>query len=169
MSSFATEKQINFILSLDSQREPSNLSQSALDYLDNLKGGNAQPISKKAASQIIDLFLNAPRKPREVVKNHSVKDGRYAIKIEGKVRFFHVNTPDYGRWIGHTFVGEQFGDIVESVRNKQFRDRVLVMIDKDVNASARYGQELGICGRCSRPLTTEESRAIGIGPICRTK
>lgn len=30
-----------------------------------------------------------------------------------------------------------------------------------------YGQEIGQCGRCGKPLTDEESRRCGIGPTCR--
>lgn len=36
-------------------------------------------------------------------------------------------------------------------------------------AMIRYGQEIGACGHCGRDLTNEESRAAGIGPICRNK
>lgn len=36
-------------------------------------------------------------------------------------------------------------------------------------AMARYGQELGSCGRCGRVLTNDESRAMGIGPECAKK
>jgi hypothetical protein len=36
------------------------------------------------------------------------------------------------------------------------------------DAMRRYGRELGECGHCGRELTNDESRAIGIGPRCRT-
>lgn len=36
-------------------------------------------------------------------------------------------------------------------------------------AMIRYGQEIGSCGHCGRELTNQESRAAGIGPICRNK
>jgi len=31
---------------------------------------------------------------------------------------------------------------------------------------ARYGQEIGSCGRCNRRLTDDLSRERGIGPEC---
>jgi hypothetical protein len=37
------------------------------------------------------------------------------------------------------------------------------------NAMIRYGRELGVCGRCGRELTNEESREAGIGPVCLSK
>ena len=47
------------------------------------------------------------------------------------------------------------------------RQAVLDGIAADADALARFGQELGICGNCGRDLTDEESRALGIGPVCR--
>jgi len=92
------------------------------------------------------------------------------VPIDSKLRFFRVNTPTKGRWATMTFVNEVFGGgRREPVRNRQFRQTVLQTISADPNALARYGQELGECGVCGRDLTDEESRAIGIGPICRGK
>ena len=69
-----------------------------------------------------------------------------------------------------TFVSEVFGGgRREPVRNRQFRQTVLQAISADPDALARYGQELGECGVCGRELTDEQSRAIGIGPVCREK
>lgn len=36
-----------------------------------------------------------------------------------------------------------------------------------LNGMLRYGQEIGECGHCGRELTNAESRALGIGPVCR--
>ena len=99
-----------------------------------------------------------------------VADGRYAIAIDDKLRFFRVNTPTEGRWAKMTFVNEVFGGgRRDPVRNRQFRQTVLQAISADPDALARYGQELGECGVCGRELTDERSRAIGIGPVCREK
>jgi hypothetical protein len=35
-----------------------------------------------------------------------------------------------------------------------------------MGALALYGQKLGVCGRCGRPLTNGKSRTLGIGPDC---
>lgn len=34
-------------------------------------------------------------------------------------------------------------------------------------AMLRFGREIGSCGHCGRTLTNDESRAYGIGPVCR--
>lgn len=35
--------------------------------------------------------------------------------------------------------------------------------------AAKFGQVYGWCGRCGRTLTNEESKKIGIGPVCRAR
>lgn len=98
----------------------------------------------------------------------TLSEGRYAIDFEGQLRFFKV---EFGknRWEGYTFIKEQAGDDLFNVRNKQRRERITAAILADPDALARYGQELGVCGDCGRTLTDETSRAIGIGPVCRSK
>lgn len=39
--------------------------------------------------------------------------------------------------------------------------------DDPMAAMLRYGREIGSCGHCGRTLTNDESRALGIGPVCR--
>jgi hypothetical protein len=103
----------------------------------------------------------------------AVADGRYALDIDGKFRFFRVNTPTKGKWEGFTFLKEVFGGgelgkpREDAIRNQDIRNPILKAISEDSQALARYGQELGICGNCGLQLTDEESRAIGIGPVCR--
>lgn len=36
-------------------------------------------------------------------------------------------------------------------------------------AMLNYGRQIGRCGHCDRTLTNDESRALGIGPICRNR
>lgn len=99
-----------------------------------------------------------------------VANGRYAVYMGDKLRFFHVNAPTQGKWIGFTFVKEFFGGGQEiNIRNRETRNQILGAIAQDSDALARYGRELGFCGVCGRELTDEESRAIGIGPVCRAK
>jgi hypothetical protein len=38
-----------------------------------------------------------------------------------------------------------------------------------LEASQRYGREIGECGVCHSPLTNDVSRELGIGPVCRKK
>lgn len=162
----------------DSQVTP-ELRDAGLAYLATYAGGFSYLVDLKRRNPAnlsvgqIRGILNCIR--AEVLREADapaviVNDGRYAIDIDGKLRFFRVNTPAEGRWAKMTFVNEVFGGGNRmAVRNRQFRESVLEAIANDPDALARYGQELGECGVCGRELTDEESRRIGIGPVCREK
>jgi len=83
----------------------------------------------------------------------SVANGRYAITLADKLRFFRINTPTEGNWAGFTFVDELTGGSQNlnkfPVKNKASKLEILTAIAADDGALARFGQELGI------------------GPICR--
>lgn len=101
-------------------------------------------------------------------------EGRYAILtpgegVDGKLHFFKIDAPTEGKWSGYVFVKEQAGDDMFSVKGPRGA-RVIELIAKDPEtAMLMYGQELGKCGHCGRTLTDTESRAAGIGPVCRNK
>lgn len=168
----ATEKQINFILSLSEKRDTNSVNPIIVGCIEDIEMGYADSISKKYASRMIEVLLESPMKKiiRDTLSpSIKVEDGRYAIIDGDRVRFFQVNSPTSGRWDGYTFVNEQAGSELYSVRNAKQREDILRMIANDDQALARYGQELGYCGMCNRELTDETSRAIGIGPVCRNK
>lgn len=100
-----------------------------------------------------------------------VADGRYAVEHQGTLKFFHVrNGKADSRWAGFTFLDVQASDDLHSIRNRATKAEILALIAADPQeALARYGRELGVCGRCGRTLTDEESRLAGIGPVCRDK
>lgn len=133
----------------------------------SIKCGHCQGIhdSVAAVRQCSGLKVPTQRLPLA-----EVPAGRYAIVRLGKTEFFRVDRPSEGRWSGYTFVSQQAGDTDWPVRNRQSREDVLTVIGRDVKAAMlRYGMELGQCGECGRALTNEESRAAGIGPVCRAK
>ena len=67
-----------------------------------------------------------------------VANGRYAITVGEKLRFFHVNSPADGKWTGFTFVKEFVGGGNEfSIRDT--RNQILSAIANDPDALARYG------------------------------
>jgi hypothetical protein len=45
----------------------------------------------------------------------------------------------------------------------------IACVDSIPAAIVTYGVELGVCGRCGRHLTDEDSRAAGIGPDCASR
>lgn len=169
MSVLASPKQINFILSLADQKDVSEVHPIAVGCIDDIRLGYSDSINKKYASKMIEILLAAPKKVTVKSNDPDVPAGRYALEIDGKLRFFHVNRPDNGRWKGFVFLNEQSGSELFSIRHPEPRKNILNLIAKDEESIARYGQELGICGMCGRELTDAESRYYGIGPVCRKK
>lgn len=100
-----------------------------------------------------------------------VPNGRYAVEEDGTLKFFHVRNGKAGtRWAGWVFVDIQASDETYPLKDRTRKARVLALIAQDPEtAMNRYGQELGVCGDCGRTLTDETSRAIGRGPVCRSK
>lgn len=93
-----------------------------------------------------------------------VANGRYALYgADGAVHFYRVTA---GHKPGVIFVDEQAGDDLWPVKGRARRMAILTTIADDPDALARYGRELGVCGKCGRALTDEASRAAGIGPVC---
>jgi hypothetical protein len=99
-----------------------------------------------------------------------VEEGRYAVEIEGVLKFYQVDKPMHGKWAGWTFLKVQASDELWPIKNRDAKLMILNKIAEDSKtAMLRYGQEIGKCGACGRTLTDEESRAYGIGPVCRGK
>lgn len=123
-----------------------------------------------------DALLNRPISPTpnigqqlRAVEN-TVPAGRYAIGEQGATKFYRVDKPTEGRWAGYVFVKVQASDEHHPVKNQAARLAILTAIAQDVRgALVRYGMEIGECGVCGRTLTDADSRAYGIGPICRGK
>lgn len=96
----------------------------------------------------------------------TVADGRYAVEEDGTLKFFKVKN---GRKAGFVFLDIQASDDWHAIRNVTRIHAILALIAADPKAAmARYGQEIGECGRCGRTLTSEY-RQLGIGPVCASK
>jgi hypothetical protein len=97
---------------------------------------------------------------------------RYAVTIDGKLRFFSLNQPTEGKWKGSRFLDELFGapgDFRKEAIKGNAKFQILSAIGGDPDALARFGRELGACGVCGSPLTDAASREAGIGPVCMAK
>lgn len=169
MAEYASVKQMNFINSLLEKKELTDLPPLMVDHISAIEMGYPESIGKWTGSRMIEILLSRPTKKVALPKYPAAKAGRYAVKIDDKIRFFEVSTPDQGRWAGYVFVNEQAGGEFYPIRDNRRRAMILEAINGDPDSLARYGKELGICGMCRRPLTDEVSRSIGIGPICRNK
>jgi hypothetical protein len=131
--------------------------------------GNASRWINRMISKEAELKAQGRKAPQPTATE--VPDGRYAVEEDGTLKFFHIrNGKANTRWAGFVFVDIQASDDLYPLKDRARKARVLAAIAADLEtASRRYGQELGVCGRCGRTLTDEESRAYGIGPVCRGK
>jgi hypothetical protein len=87
-------------------------------------------------------------------------NGRYAVVHDGVLKFYVAD--DDGIFV-------QASDETHLLRGDTAHEVIALIAEDPEAASRRYGQEIGVCGRCGRTLTDEGSRAAGIGPICATK
>lgn len=166
-----TERQISYANKLLSERCSSEEAErTAHNWAAGITAGT---FDKRAMSKVIEGLLAMPKTvtPASAPQPFpEVGEGRYAVKMEGVLKFYRVDRPTEGRWAGYTFVKVQASDDMFPVRVRANRDAVLAEIAKDPqSAMLRYGREIGSCGHCGRTLTNEESRARGIGPICASK
>ena len=105
---------------------------------------------------------------------------RYAVEVDGVLAFYRIDriADDAARWAGNVYVKTQHGPRDTDRAGYQPRggfyigDHAAALLDilrDPAAAAARYGLELGRCGVCNTELTDPESRALGIGPVCRKR
>ena len=115
--------------------------------------------------------------PRVMVE--AMREGRYAVEVEGDWEFFRVSRPTQGKKKGCLVIQTQHSDYYKPyiiiypsgsvwfAQTKKRLDMGLMMVAADPYTSAiNYGRELGCCSRCARELTDERSRYYSIGPEC---
>lgn len=131
--------------------------------------------------------VEAPFQLAEGIYTVTFGDGQYrTLKIKtqdadasfaaGKTVAYYLNGPDNWRnYKGFAFVNlETSGySVWQSYRGEgMIVDALRVLLsgkEAMVNGLKAYGQRSGSCGLCGRQLTTPESLALGIGPICAAK
>jgi hypothetical protein len=170
-----TDKQLSFFHALvkgkqltDDQRQKLLASLPALD--------------KRSITTTIQWLVGLPWVPRPFIPrpaNRSnvppdvkacLKEGYYAINdpTDSVLKFYQVQTPKNGKWEGFVFLKQVSGENKFGVKDRVERERIFGLIAKDpLEALKRFGREIGRCGHCSKQLTDQESRDIGIGPVCR--
>jgi hypothetical protein len=172
-----TEKQKNFIRSLLTQLKDikPDVYATAFTYVQQ----HAKTMTKEQGRDIITRLKghvnSAPTQPtvNKVDSFTDIPDGYYAITAdEGHTSFYRVSTfketPRYP--VPGRRVQLQMSDALQNM-SRVIRDTVLRKIrDAGPKAAAeRYAREIGNCYSCGRTLTNDESRAVGIGPTCRSK
>lgn len=164
----ASEPQLDWIRDLAQTKV---MSDEQAEYLASAFSGK-RLLNKGIASRIIDALKDAPQKQVSSDAWPDVPAGRYAV-VDPKddlLKFYLVDKPQEGRWKGYTFLKVFASDNLWPIKDTNHRTQILKIIQKDPKAAAvRYGNEIGRCWKCHRKLTKQESRELGIGPICAAK
>lgn len=183
-----TEKQREFIGNLLADLKPLDHAvwTEAMEYTcrmsgarawDPSRGGNVSRWIDHLKAKIDELRTAAPVEAAPVVtgalpvkldKNGKPMPLRYAVEMDGVLKFYRIKP---GFKPGFYFIDVQASDDLHSIRNRGTKDAIVAAIIAagPEACMARYGQELGECGRCGKTLTDADSRARGIGPDCLGK
>lgn len=165
-----TEKQVAFLTTLVNER---TVDQHGITDVAALV---AAGLSKRDCSGLIERLLAMPKAAKPVgtpaTDSPDVPEGYYAVDSatgNNDLDFYKVDCPQDGKWAGRVFVKRVIGGHPETpVRGTEAKAALGRIAAAGWQAAAeRYGQEIGRCGKCNRTLTDEESRAHGIGPVCR--
>jgi len=153
----------------------------ASEFIERLKAlpasapASAQPTGGKIAVEYKELELDSgvTRVGAVIVPGVGhVLRGHYALdtsdldNFTNDVTFFKVWVGSRGGW---KVMMEVSDDEVELTAWPTKRE-VIARIARDPEGASRlWGHEHSRCGVCSRRLTNDESRALGIGPVCRQR
>lgn len=134
----------------------------------HLPGQCPAPASVPSAVDHADL----PQRGRKPFPD--VPAGHYATKSltgNNDLDFWRVDRPTEGQWKGRTFVKRVIGGRPNApVRGRTMFAALEAILAAGIEeAGTLYGTTLGQCRICNRHLTDETSRALGIGPDCRSK
>lgn len=169
-----TTKQLDFIQTLLSHRDPDNAAEDFLAFMEGVETGD---VSRRDATAYIGSLIAAQRaritegSGSQHITQIGVPAGRYALPRDEDTNLYQIDRPTQGRWDGWTFVNliHADGTRIRSVKGGE-RGRVIALIAQDPTAASRaYGKHTGTCGVCARTLTNPESVALGIGPVCASR
>lgn len=161
----ATEKQLQFIADLVARKQ---VPARWVSRISGLLSTEQMDIAK--ASQVIDALLDLPDLPKPPA-TFTPDEGFYEFTsgpYAGRVA--KVLTSHYGMGAGRRYVKVlDFADghwakITGGLRMVKEYATALT-----AERAAQLGQVYGVCCRCGRTLTDEESIARGIGPVCANK
>lgn len=185
----ASEKAVKYAKDLIEGRDHSLISLAASEVMMHLLEG--KPVSAQECSLLIDDLRamprkdvksasnpnNAPQAQAQAASGPSLRDlcegladkGYYALRTPGSADEIHYYRVTRNTKSGYVKVQEQASDTLWPVDYKRAL-KVVAAIQEDAEAARNlYADTLERCYRCGRTLTDEESRALRIGPDCRSK
>lgn len=167
----ATPRQVDYLKTLLEERDwGSGEFREVDETFMNVCDGKA--VGKKEASDAIEALLKLPRKGGEEPKSTgawaSIPEGRYALVIDGDVKFFKVDRPTQGKWAGRVFTKLITGGVGSWQEYRRKNEDILPLIEKmgARESATLFGIKARHCGRCMSPLSTKQSRAAGYGEHC---
>lgn len=184
----ASEKAKSYAMDLIEKRDANLISLASSEVMMHLLEG--KPVSAQECSLLIDDLRAAPRKDvksvgkpvnaeqaqAEGTNGPTLRDlcadladkGYYALRTPGTTDEIHYYRITRGKK-GYVKVQEQASDTLWPVDYKRALKVVAEIIKDAAGAQDLYGATLERCYRCGRTLTDETSRALRIGPECRSK
>lgn len=119
----------------------------------------------EAASEAIEDLKQSKRNLQRKSNKLDIPDvpeGRYAVEIDGTLKFYSVNVSDSGFVTANVWASDE---------QHRLEFRAMVGVLKAIETAGvlecllAFGREIGVCGKCGRTLTSEW-RKRGIGPVC---
>jgi hypothetical protein len=178
----ATDKQIDFIAVLAQERDWDAIDASEgnvhVKASERFQQEMSTGITMRQASRYIEWLKGQPRLAQRrsedvgtTTAGTPIPDGYYCVPMEGHkndVTFYRLRTGKRGSWKGFQFVDLLASTTPYPVKGKDARQKVFdaILLVGVTSSRELFGQKLGRCGCCNRPLTDEQSRARGIGPEC---
>lgn len=175
-SKIASEKQINFILSLEQERSHDKVQGDTIETIMNALQGNT--VTSSEASAAIGDLLAQPK----VIKGEaaaSVKPAadrnllgpipisKYAVEIAGEgLVFLEVKEYKDTRYLRQLIGAPGDWKKIKPVGARRVQLASAIMEMTPAVAAHRYSVEFTCCAACGSPLSDELSRARGIGPVC---
>lgn len=174
----ATEAQRNFAQILYRQREPygdlagveANDGHEAVESI-------IDSMDKRNISEFITTMKNQPYRPKTAAKVEDITEGMYRTP-DGDVYKVQRAVSGSGRlYAKKLHVLPTFTEGSEEATGKigkfEYQAGGLARLRPEYKMSLedakQFGQLYGVCCKCGRTLTDEESIAAGIGPICASK
>ena len=116
--------------------------------------------------RFIDEMLKQPYRKEDAAPLFAqLENGRYAIEQDGDIRFYRIGGTAIRRL--YQLIGAP-GEFREQRIYRPVKILNAILEDR-VAALARYGINVGQCGRCGSPLTQKHTRERGIGDDCYAK
>lgn len=171
----ATQRQIDFIITLTKERDTEGTSEASIAASAALAGARSLwrkngGLNKATASLVIEYLLAAPKKVEEpaapapaatgVVEGmHKVGDTIYKVQ-----RAVHGSGHLYAKVLHQDEDGSWHFEYAAGAIMRLSADTLMPLEE-----AKRFGQLYGVCCVCGRTLTDETSIAEGIGPICGSR